>query len=112
LSEVPARRKEALRYIDEALEIAGRQPALLDTKGMIVLDESPLQAIPLLQEACTGLTTDPRFHFHLAVAHGRNNKPDDARLELKRAQSLNLAAQALTPTEQRLLADLKKNLDR
>jgi hypothetical protein len=37
LLDVPARRVEALGYIDQAIQTAGRVPALLDTKGMIII---------------------------------------------------------------------------
>ena len=41
LAEDPASRNEALRYIDQALEIGGQQDALLDTKAMILQDARP-----------------------------------------------------------------------
>ena len=76
LAEDPGNRKEALQDIDHAIDIAGPQPGLLDTKGMIlVLDGKPGDAVQLLEQAAASPVDDPRYHFHLAVAYDRAGSP-------------------------------------
>ena len=112
LCEQPARRKEALRYIDKAIGIAGPKPGLLDAKGTILLfDGKAEEAVTLLEEA-TSLGTDPRFLFHLAVAYQRTRERDKARDTLHEAKQGHLTDQHLTQTDKRLLAELEETLGR
>ena len=83
LAERPENRPEALRCINLAIEIAGQQSDLLDTKGTILmLDGKPADAVPLLEQAATSLAADPRYHLHLAVAYDRTRQPEKARTAL------------------------------
>src|SRR5213075_2562040 len=70
LSERAGQRKEALRLIDQAIEITGSEAALFDTKGTILLfDDQSEKAIEFLKAAVSGADSDPRFRFHLALAY-------------------------------------------
>ncbi len=110
LSEQPDRRKEALQHIEQAIQIAGPLPALLDTKGTILIHEGkPEKAVELLEAATTvGVDVDPRIHFHLAVAYYRSGQIDKARKALEIAREAGLESQILTPTDRKLLEELEQ----
>ncbi len=112
LAESPENRKEALQHIDQAIEIAGPQPNLLDTKGMIlVFENKPSDAVPLLEQAAASPLADPRYHFHLAVAYDRAGRPEKARAAFHTARKNRLARQILTPKDQMMLAELEKKFN-
>jgi len=111
LSEQSGKCAEALKYIDQAIEIAGEQAPLLDTKGMIlVYDQKAEQAVYFLKTAATALNPDPRYYFHLAVAYHRMGAADEARQALKKAQDGNLDNVILTPADRQLLRELEQKL--
>lgn len=111
LSEVPDQRREALKYIDKAIEITGNEAALFDTKGTIlVLDGQSEKAIEFLRAAVEGPEADPRYRFHLALAYKDLKDLEQARNELEKALEQNLEKQILTPTEQKLLTELRSIL--
>jgi len=112
LAEQPARRDDALRYVDRAIAAAGPKAALLDTKGTILLlDGKAREAVGLLEEA-SAVVSDPRYLFHLALAYQRTGDPDKARVVLDRAHDGNLTRKTLTETDRRLLAELEAELRR
>jgi Flp pilus assembly protein TadD len=111
LAERPADRAEALRLVDLAIEIVGKDPGLLDTKGAILVYSSrPAEALPLLLSATRGESADPRHHLHLAVAYRDLGQLDEAKAQLKIALDRNLDRQLLMPTDQRLLAEMRAQL--
>ena len=111
LAERPADRAEAIRLIDRAIEIAGKDPGLLDTKGAIlVYSNRPAEALQFLESATQGDNADPRHHFHLAVAYHALGKLDQAKAQLKIALDRQLERQILMPTDQRLLAEMRTAL--
>jgi Flp pilus assembly protein TadD len=107
----PERRKEAREYVEQAISLAGRQPGLLDTKGMVLFyDGKPDQAVGILQEATRLPSPDPRYYFHLAVAYGRLEQLDKARAALQQALAADLDHQLLTKADRQLRTDLEKKL--
>jgi predicted Zn-dependent protease len=111
LGDLPSQRDEALQLVDRALAIAGRSPALLDTKGAIlVYSGRSAEAIPVLEQAVRDPQADPRHHFHLALAYRDVGKLDEARRHLQRALDRQLMSQVLTATDQRLLEELRRTL--
>ena len=111
LSELPGKNEEALESINRAIDLAGEQPAFLDTKGMIfVFAGEPKQAVPFLETAAYSGSSDPRYHFHLAVAHVRNGDLDKARGALQEADRGDLRSQFLTEMDLQLLAELQEKL--
>ena len=107
----PENRKEALECIERAIELAGPQPGLLDTKGMALFyDGKPDQALGALQAAAQAPNPDPRYCFHLAVACGRLGQLDKARAALQQARAADLEHQLLTKKDRQLLADLERQL--
>jgi tetratricopeptide (TPR) repeat protein len=111
LGEMPGEENKALGYINEAIEVAGEQSILLDTKGMILirLGDVP-QAVKTLEQAVAEPSSDPRFYFHLAVAYDRNGAADDARRTLTNALSSGLESSVLTKQDKQLLGELKRKL--
>jgi tetratricopeptide (TPR) repeat protein len=111
LGEDPKYRKQALKYIERAIEINGLETGLLDTKGALLLYENkPQDAIPLLRAAANGMISDPRHNFHLAVAYRDLGQLDEARDELKQALADDLEAKVLTQRDREFLTDLKRLL--
>jgi tetratricopeptide (TPR) repeat protein len=112
LSEQSEQREEAIRLIERAIEIAGPQPQFLDTKGTILMSENkPDDAIPLLEQAAASPLADPRYHFHLAAAYDRAGRTDQARTAFNTALKNHLLRQILTPSDQSLLAELQKKFE-
>jgi tetratricopeptide (TPR) repeat protein len=106
-----SQRQEALANVERAIQILGPQPFLLDTKGMIlVLDDRREEALPLLEEAVSTINPDPRYRFHLAVAHDRLGNVKDATVALQESLDGELKQQILTPADWKLLDELEKKL--
>jgi Flp pilus assembly protein TadD len=111
LAEKPKGRKEAITLVERAMRVAGQQPPLLDTKGMILVhDRRMADAVPWLERAAAAPNADPRYAFHLAVAYHRLGQADKAREWLHKAQDGNLFRQILTDMDRSLLDELVKKL--
>ena len=109
LSEKEGARQDALRYIDQAIELVGPQAPLLDTKGMIYVYEGKgNEAVPWLQEAASAPGADPRFHFHLAVGYYRVGQVDEARQAFSKALDGGLRGQILTQSDRDFLKELEE----
>ncbi len=104
LAEQPAHRDEALAYVNRAIDIAGPQPGLLDTKGTLLLHQGRAgEAIVFLRDAASGASVDPRFLFHLALAQHELGKTNDAQEAIKKARDGGLVDQVLTDVDKKLL---------
>lgn len=111
LSEIPGRENEALLHINQAIEIQGEQPALLDTKGMVLVHSGKAdEAVDLLKQATFVPNADPRFSFHLAVAYQRTGQTDEARDALQLARDRDLEGTILTAMDRKLLEELAEEL--
>jgi Flp pilus assembly protein TadD len=109
LGEMPERRGEALKYIDQALAAAGSQSPLLDTKGMILVYEKRFaEAIKCLEQAAAIRNPDPRYPFHLAVAYLQAGEVEKARRTFALVDSAALGKHILTDTDKYMLEQLKK----
>ena len=109
LSEKSGKVNEALRYIDQAIAVAGRKAAFLDTKGMALVHGGRVaEAIGILREATGARDADPRYDFHLAVALERVGDAAEARAAFATAVNNDLNRQLLTETDQRLLEELER----
>ena len=74
LSEDLNQPEEGLKRIDEALEQVGRQPHILDTRGVIFTRLGRLDdAISDLEAAAAALPTGP-VYFHLARAYQKKGQ--------------------------------------
>ncbi len=105
LAEQQGGTNEAIGHIDQAILIAGRQPLLIDTKGVILLIGNRVkQAIPLFQEAVAA-SSDPRLVLHLYVALKRDGRIQEADRVRKSLDINELRKALLTPDDQ---AELEK----
>ncbi len=111
LGEQPGGTKEALRFVEQAIRVAGPSPQLLDTKGTVLIyGGKAAQAIPVLEKAASSLQSDPRFPFHLAIAYYQNGRNIKAKETLARALDGNLLKQILTEKDRELLSEMEKTL--
>jgi predicted Zn-dependent protease len=105
LAERQNQRGEALEHITRAIEIAGRQPSLLDTQGTILLKLGQTEeAIACLEEATAGGTTDARYYLHLAAAYQQAKRYKDAQRMLMESRAFGLEKFVLTADDRQLLA--------
>jgi tetratricopeptide (TPR) repeat protein len=113
LAERPERRDEALECIERALAAAGYDlPTLLDTKGVVLLQQGDATAaLPLLETAARQAgSADPRFYFHLAQARHVLGDHVAAADALEQAERHGLRSRYLTLSEQQAYADLTRLL--
>jgi tetratricopeptide (TPR) repeat protein len=104
-------RKEALKSVERAIELAGPQPNLLDTKGMALFyDGQPERAEIALKAAAQSPNPDPRYCFHYAVVCAKLGDLDRARKALRQARDGDLEHQLLTKKDRQLLTELDKQL--
>lgn len=107
LGEDPSSRSEALALINQAIEAAGPQPGLLDTKGTIELHLGKASdAIASLEQSVANVNVDPRYYFHLAAAYFEADRQEDARDSLRRARQRGLDDAVLTEADRELLRRL------
>jgi tetratricopeptide (TPR) repeat protein len=107
LAEQPGGGEEALVHIDQAIAMAGRQPLLLDTKGVILMMNARVEeAIPLFETATAG-SPDPRLLLHLYLSlrkAGRSEEADRARGKINLEE---LSQSLLTPLDRYELEKLQ-----
>ena len=85
---------EARRLIDAAIAAQGPIPALLDTKGVVMLAEGATdEAIAVLREAL--LDPSPEKHLHLACALAARQRFEAARQSLAEARKAGLDVRRL-----------------
>ncbi len=111
LAERPNQRAEALELIGRAIDVAGRNPMLLDTQGTIHLKLGDAKAaIASLEEATAGRATDARYYLHLAAAYELGGRDDDARRMLAEARAFGLENFVLTEDDRKMLTSLEESL--
>lgn len=98
---------QALEYVNQAADIVGEQPFVLDSRATVLLaNNQPGKALQDMQEL---IAAKPRninkqttpglakrwggYHFHLAVAYQANNQPDKAAAEMEKATQLGFTEQ-------------------
>ena len=101
--------QEALMLVAAALEYA-RQPALLDSKAMILLNANqPHEALELLNRIIAKSPTDSAIsRFHRALAHAAIGNDQLATEDLKQAMKLGLQVDQLHPLEIASYRELEK----
>ncbi|MFN7732508.1 MAG: tetratricopeptide repeat protein [Pirellula sp.] len=98
VAEETGRTEESLEIIDKALEIGGRNPFLLDSKGHILaIAGRHADSIPLFEEAATK-GTDPRAWLHLYTALKKSGRNEDAikirsKIDVEAMSRLHLSAE-------------------
>jgi tetratricopeptide (TPR) repeat protein len=112
LADQPGAGQEALQYIEQALRIAGNDPLLLDTKGMIQLNNGQIDdAIPTLRSAATA-SQDPRLAFHLWTALRQGDRLAEANAVRRMLKIDELKTSLLTPADQRELLELENTMEK
>ena len=103
--------QEALELIDRAIEIAGSDPTLLDTRAVVYIQlGKPDPALESLRDA---LAIDPQkavAYFHLARAYQLADNQGEARKALRRAEELGFKPETIDPLEQAVVAKLRQEL--
>jgi predicted Zn-dependent protease len=77
---------------------------------LLLSGNDPQDAIVLLETAANSPNSDPRFHFHLALALQKKNDLSSARERLAEARRLKLESQVLTEADSKLLRELEAAL--
>lgn len=82
-----ADKNKAIGYAEQALKIAPKHPAVLDTLGWLLLqDEQLKRALPLLEEAQVAAADSyPEIHYHYAVALAKSGEKFRAKTVLQKA---------------------------
>ncbi|MDA1013450.1 MAG: tetratricopeptide repeat protein [Planctomycetota bacterium] len=102
--------KSTLELIDRAIQIAGHQAQLLDTRGCVQL------AIGNNQEAATNFNcaiqrgSQPNFFFHLALAFCRQDQLKAAREAMGRASAMGFDVSLLNKLEQPMFREVEQTL--
>jgi Tfp pilus assembly protein PilF len=92
--------REALEFIDRAVNGMGRRADLLDTRGLVHLAlKDTKKAVADLKDATNEGATPARL-FHLARAHHEERDPKRAREALRQAKDKGLQVAELHPVEQ------------
>jgi Tfp pilus assembly protein PilF len=100
LSEEMKQPDQGLQTIDEAVKLAGSQPHVLDTRGVILTRLGKFdEAVKNLESAAADLH-DGSTYFHLARAFLKWGKPAEARKYRDRAREAGLARDQLQHSEQ------------
>ena len=111
LSFHPGKDREALDLIDHAVELAGKDPSLLDTRATIRLNLGRVdQALTDLQAAISLSPNRPVLQFHLARTHHAAGRKAEARRALGRAEELGLKPEKVDPREREIFLRLRREL--
>lgn len=102
---------EALSLIDQAIQLDGETPDLLDTRALInIVRKQPDAAIKDLEEAVKISPTKDKY-FHLARAYHLANHMNDFRAAFNQALKLGLSSNDLHPMEREAYRKLSLDLN-
>jgi tetratricopeptide (TPR) repeat protein len=105
----PGKEQEALDLIGRAIEIAGSDATLLDTRAVVYIQSG--KPDPALESLRDAMATDPQkavAYFHLARAYQLANNQLGARKALERAEALGFKPESVDPLEQSVVANLRQ----
>jgi tetratricopeptide (TPR) repeat protein len=107
----PGKTKEALELINLAIDVAGPQPQLLDTRAVVYLamDRSE-PAITDLEQALADSPSAFRY-FHLARAHRLAQRPEAAAQAFRKATEAGLELELLHPTERVAFREMSRDYE-
>src|SRR6185437_11760658 len=101
---------EALQRVQQAYEIVGATPSLMDTRALIMLKKGDReQAIKDLKEV-TAERPSAEAYFHLAQAYYLTHNRPAARLAFRQAQALGMKVSSLHPLEKTVYEQLVRQL--
>jgi tetratricopeptide (TPR) repeat protein len=111
LSFQTGREEEALDLVERAIEIAGMDATLLDTRAVILLKTGKTNlALRDLRAAIAMSPQKPVLYFHLARANQAAKQDAEARKAFRHAEQLGLKPEAADPRERELLTSLSRDL--
>ena len=91
---------EALELIDRALDIAGPNPVLLDTRAVVLMQlNQGYKAVEAIREAVSLQPDKPIRYFHLARAYQMTNSFSEARKALEKSKVLGLSEEMIDSLE-------------
>ncbi|MDR3638835.1 MAG: tetratricopeptide repeat protein, partial [Isosphaeraceae bacterium] len=106
LSEGLNQPAEGIELVDKLVRQVGRKPAVLDTRGMILIRMGRHdEAIKDLEEVAAAEPSGIHL-FHLACAYHKAGRSKACRDSLERARRLGLSAHQIDPGERKLLEEL------
>jgi Tfp pilus assembly protein PilF len=107
----PSKHQEALELINRAIEVAGENPALLDTRAVIFLQmKQPDRALADLGRALALRPSSRASYFHMARAHLMARNEAESRKALQRAEELGLKPETVDPLERESYQKLRQEL--
>jgi len=111
LAHQPGREHEALELIDRAIEIAGSNPTLVDTRAVIYLQLGKTDLA--LEDVRTALAISPAksvLYFHLARALEMAGNPTEAREAFRAAEQRGLKVESIDPLEREIFRKVREQL--
>jgi tetratricopeptide (TPR) repeat protein len=100
VSFLPVDRESSLRYIDQALQLAGPVATLLDTRAVIQINlKKPGDAVRDLEQALLEVQDNPGIWYHMALAQLRLGSRAEATEAWKRALALGFDPSSLHALE-------------
>jgi tetratricopeptide (TPR) repeat protein len=103
-------KKDALEYINRAIDLKGPLPDFLDTRGIVYLAAGENQrAITDLEKAVADDPSPPKY-FHLAEAYLKANKVEEAKKNWRAANIKQLQKSGLHPLEQKTYNKVRSEL--
>jgi tetratricopeptide (TPR) repeat protein len=93
--------EEANRALDKALQIAGPDPGLLDSQGILLLAKGDYRKAAEVLDQAVRLTPDPATYARLAFAHAKLGEFRAARNALRQADQAGYQPTSLHPLERK-----------
>ena len=109
LAELPGRTGEALTSVDRALNLAGENPELLDTKGFVLMKSGDLAGAEVIFRQAFDATQEPRFQFHEIMSLLAQEKKEQAEKSFQTLDVERLNPAGLTLAERKQLETLKQD---
>ena len=109
LAELPGRTGEALTSVDRALNLAGDNPELLDTKGFVLMKSGDLAGAEIIFRQAFDATQEPRFQFHEIMSLLAQEKKEQAERSFQTLDVERLNPAGLTLAERKQLETLKQD---
>ncbi|TWT81171.1 Tetratricopeptide repeat protein [Planctomycetes bacterium CA13] len=106
-SEVPGRELEGIEPIDKAMTLAGENPELLDTKGVLLLKARQFAQAKKTFQMAISQSTEPRYQFHLVLTLLAEGNEAEAEREWGNLNLGKLNPGGLTVPERQTLAELE-----
>ncbi|MGL4551352.1 MAG: tetratricopeptide repeat protein, partial [Gemmataceae bacterium] len=104
--------EEGLAMIDKAIGLAGPQPGLLDSKGIVLIAKGDAKEAAAALEEATQMAPDPTSLARLAVAFQKAGERRPARDALRKAKAAGFELASLHPLERPGFEAAEKDLSR